>query len=75
MKKPRKDPAAVALGRKGGRAIAKRGSEYFAELARRNRNPGRKRLPDDQVKPASLARRRIRAEKLTTEGHEARKPM
>jgi hypothetical protein len=29
---PKKNPAAVALGRKGGKAIAKRGSEYFRQL-------------------------------------------
>ena len=36
-----KDPAAVALGRKGGQAIAKRGAEYFRELqAKRQRKAG-----------------------------------
>jgi hypothetical protein len=28
----KKNPAAVALGRKGGREIAKRGSDYFRQL-------------------------------------------
>jgi hypothetical protein len=38
-----KDPNAVALGRKGGEAIAKRGSAYFRALQakRRNRKGGR----------------------------------
>ena len=38
-----KDPAAVSLGRKGGRKIAKRGSQYFRELQakRKNRKGGR----------------------------------
>jgi hypothetical protein len=38
-----KDPAAVALGRKGGKKIAKRGSEYFKQLQakRKNRKGGR----------------------------------
>jgi hypothetical protein len=36
-----KDPAAVSLGRKGGREIAKRGSEYFRELqAKRKKRKG-----------------------------------
>jgi hypothetical protein len=39
----KKGPAAVALGRKGGRKIAKRGSEYFRRLQakRGNRKGGR----------------------------------
>jgi hypothetical protein len=38
-----KDPAAVALGRKGGKAIAKRGSDYFRQLQslRKSRCGGR----------------------------------
>ena len=38
-----KDPAAVKLGRKGGKKIAKRGSEYFSQLQakRKNRKGGR----------------------------------
>ena len=38
-----KMPAARALGRKGGAAIAKRGSEYFRQLAakRKTRSGGR----------------------------------
>jgi len=38
-----KMPAAKALGRKGGAAIAKRGSEYFRQLAakRKTRSGGR----------------------------------
>jgi hypothetical protein len=28
----KKDPAAVKLGRKGGKEIAKQGSEYFSQL-------------------------------------------
>jgi hypothetical protein len=41
--KKRKKPAAVALGRKGGKSIAKRGPEYFRELQakRKNRAGGR----------------------------------
>jgi hypothetical protein len=36
-----KDPAAVSLGRKGGREIAKRGSEYFRKLqAKRKKRKG-----------------------------------
>ena len=36
-----KDPAAVKLGRKGGKVIAKRGSEYFRQLqARRKKRKG-----------------------------------
>jgi hypothetical protein len=43
----KKDPAAVTLGRKGGREIAKRGSEYFRELQakRKNRRGGRPPKP------------------------------
>jgi hypothetical protein len=39
----KKDPAAVTLGRKGGRQTAKRGSEYFKKLQarRKNRKGGR----------------------------------
>jgi len=43
---PRKNPAAVALGRKGGKALAaERGPEYFKELQarRKNRKGGRPR--------------------------------
>jgi hypothetical protein len=37
----KKDPAAVELGRKGGRKIAKRGSEYFRKLqAKRKHRKG-----------------------------------
>jgi len=37
----KKDPAAVKLGRKGGREIAKRGSEYFSQLqAKRKKRKG-----------------------------------
>ncbi|PYV22143.1 MAG: hypothetical protein DMG27_18870 [Acidobacteria bacterium] len=41
--KHRKNPAAVALGRKGGKAIAERGPEYFRQLQakRKNRKGGR----------------------------------
>jgi hypothetical protein len=41
MKK--KDPAAVSLGKRGGKEIAKRGSEYFRQLQakRRKRKGGR----------------------------------
>jgi hypothetical protein len=36
-----KDPAAVKLGRKGGKQIAKRGPEYFRQLqARRKKRKG-----------------------------------
>jgi hypothetical protein len=39
MKK--KDPAAVSLGKRGGKEIAKRGSEYFRQLqARRRKRKG-----------------------------------
>jgi hypothetical protein len=37
----KKDPAAVSLGRKGGREIAKRGAEYFRKLqAKRKKRKG-----------------------------------
>jgi len=36
--KPRKNPAAVALGRKGGKAIAERGPEYFRQLQAKRKN-------------------------------------
>src|ERR1700687_1622959 len=37
----KKDPAAVKLGRKGGKQIAKRGPEYFRQLqARRKKREG-----------------------------------
>ena len=35
---PEKDPAAVKLGRKGGKKIAKRGSEYFSQLQAKRKN-------------------------------------
>jgi hypothetical protein len=38
--KQAKMPAAAALGRKGGSAIAKRGSEYFRQLASRRKTHG-----------------------------------
>lgn len=40
---PRKDPAAVSLGRRGGLKTAKRGSAYFRKLAgmRKARKGGR----------------------------------
>jgi hypothetical protein len=40
---PKKDPHAVALGRKGGRKIAKRGPDYFRELQamRKSKKGGR----------------------------------
>lgn len=47
--KHHRSPAAKALGRKGGSTIAKRGSEYFRELAakRKTRAGGRpKKLPN-----------------------------
>jgi hypothetical protein len=34
----KKDPAAVKLGRKGGKKIAKRGSEYFSQLQAKRKN-------------------------------------
>jgi len=38
-----KDPAAVKLGRKGGRETAKRGAEYYKRIQaqRKNRKGGR----------------------------------
>jgi len=41
----KKNPAAVALGRMGGKAIAERGPEYFRKLQakRRKRRGGRPR--------------------------------
>ena len=38
--KQTKSPAAAALGRKGGSAIAKRGSDYFRQLAARRKTHG-----------------------------------
>jgi hypothetical protein len=38
--KQAKMPAAAALGRKGGSAIAKRGSDYFRQLAARRKTHG-----------------------------------
>ena len=35
-----KEPAAKALGRKGGTVTAKRGSEYFRQLAARRKSHG-----------------------------------
>jgi hypothetical protein len=41
MEKPKKNPAAVALGRIGGKAIAERGSDYFRGLqAKRKAHKG-----------------------------------
>ncbi len=41
MKSHKKNPAAVALGKMGGRAIAERGPEYFRQLqARRKTHAG-----------------------------------
>jgi hypothetical protein len=43
----KKDPAAVSLGRKGGKKIAKRGAEYFRQLQakRKKRRGGRPPKP------------------------------
>ena len=38
--KQAKTPSAVALGRKGGSVIAKRGSDYFRKLAARRKTHG-----------------------------------
>jgi len=38
--KQAKTPSAVALGRKGGSVIAKRGSEYFRKLAAKRKTHG-----------------------------------
>ena len=47
--KQAKTPSAVALGRKGGSAIAKRGSDYFRNLAakRKRHGGGRPRKQSD----------------------------
>ncbi len=47
--KQAKTPSAVALGRKGGSAIAKRGSDYFRKLAakRKRHGGGRPRKPSE----------------------------
>ena len=37
LHKQAKSPAAAALGRKGGAAVAKRGSDYFRDLAARRK--------------------------------------
>jgi hypothetical protein len=43
MKKPKKNPAAVALGKLGGKVIAQRGPDYFRQLQakRKSRKGGR----------------------------------
>jgi len=43
MKTTKKNPAAVALGKRGGKAIAQRGPDYFRELQakRKTRAGGR----------------------------------
>jgi hypothetical protein len=43
--KTKKNPAAVALGRKGGKAIAKRGPDYFRQLQARRKTHGGGRPP------------------------------
>ena len=39
-----KNPAAVALGRKGGKKTAKRGKEYYAEIAKKSHAARRKNI-------------------------------
>jgi hypothetical protein len=52
---PRKNPAAVALGRRGGKKLAKeRGPEYFAQLnamrkTRASGRPAKKKLLSGQM--------------------------
>jgi len=43
MPEARKNPAAVALGKLGGKALARRGAEYFRQLQarRKDRKGGR----------------------------------
>ena len=43
-----KQSAAIALGRKGGSVIAKRGSDYFRKLAARRKTHGGGRPPKNQ---------------------------
>jgi len=38
MPKPKRNPAAVALGRLGGEATAKRGSDYYRRIAAKRRS-------------------------------------
>ena len=48
---PRKNPAAVALGRKGGKALAeKHGPEYFAALNAKRKTHGGGRPPKHKKK-------------------------
>jgi len=53
--KPRKDPAAVALGRKGGKAIAERGPEYFRQLQAKRKNRKGGRPPKENPKQGKQA--------------------
>jgi hypothetical protein len=54
--KKKKDPAAVALRRKGGRKVAKRGSECFRDLQakRKHRRGGVHPSPRNLLKTSSL---------------------
>jgi hypothetical protein len=54
MPEAKKNAAAVELGRRGGKAIAKRGSEYFRQLQakRKDRKGGR---PPKQGKTKVMA--------------------
>ncbi|MGA2630075.1 MAG: hypothetical protein ABSG54_07635 [Terriglobia bacterium] len=46
MKEAKKNPAAIALGRMGGRAIAERGPEYFRQLQAKRKVHGGGRPPE-----------------------------
>ncbi|PYS53894.1 MAG: hypothetical protein DMF76_27545 [Acidobacteria bacterium] len=56
----KKDPAAVKLGRKGGKEIAKRGPEYFRQLQarREKRKGGRPPSPRNPTKKSVRKQRR-----------------
>lgn len=59
-KKKIKNLHAQVLGRKGGAATALKGSDYFRMIGRLRINPGRPRMPDDQVKPNAIYERAAR---------------
>src|SRR6266481_7978192 len=62
----KKDPAAVKLGRKGGKEIAKRGPEYFRQLqARRKKREGGR--PSKSKKSLRIVRSSLDAPPLASQ--------
>jgi hypothetical protein len=53
MKSQKKNPAAVALGRMGGRAIAERGPEYFRQLQAKRKTHAGGRPPAESTEKKS----------------------